>query len=821
MSNTPLMAIIPPAKPTDLENFFGQLMPAEGNFRMLMIQRGGHKTHESFETIAAITNRVIELEAEAGVEVYHAVASFNHHHDEKKDHGLERWGRKGENVAYVSAFFLDIDVADDKPSKAYVTIEQAVDGLARFVESFGIPYSYLIRSGSGLHVYWFLDVDVARDKWCRVATKFKDVTKALELLADPSRTADPTSLLRPVGTTNRKAKYGPSGQMVEGSWCRFGRVRFEDFDNACMRALEKVGAVTTESPLNLIGTSEAMGIAPKHWFDDLTAEAKLCILRSMLNSLPAEWVADYDSWVKVGAWLADEVELPRQALFNLWAAWSKSTEKGRTSWQHQPEAKHRRKWNGFNRGSIGSLIYYAKRFGWVAEPSVLDRSYDELQVRYKTVEHASIAISKTYAYARLLDKFISTDGAVLSVESFNRSLARTMPLDRNGKPMPAEFIAIKLGASTHVDAVGYAPGEEFIYVDKGTMLRMANRYQHHAVAELEPVPGEIKLLDYFRDHIVAGDEDTRRMLHYWDQALAYLVQHPRERIPKVFLLIGEKQGSGKSTFTLGFTRALFGWNNVAKVSNSEIRSGFNEWMVGGKIVCLEEIWMPERKDSRDLVNSLKDNITDGIARIHPKGSKGYQMTNPATYLASSNHLDAVDLADGDRRWVVAHTKAGTLNQCFAQWLYRWLEVGSRGPGVLQWIYRRKSLAGFNPHTDVPHSQAKLALMDLSQTEVERCVFEGWISREGPFALDLTTLSDIRQYLALKQRTDSSDKQIQLALQVPRVGAIPARAKKEREGKTLVKRLWILRDKEFYRSLGPARLYDAYAGMITQKASLAL
>ncbi len=809
------MAMIQPAKPSNLENFFGQLLPADGNCWMLMLKRGEYFDHESFDTVEAITDRVNALEAE-GVEVYHAVASFIHRHDANKDGSTDRWGRKAENVAFVSAFFLDVDVAEDKPGNAYATIEEAEDGLSRFVEAFGMPYNYLVRSGSGFHVYWFLDVDVPRDEWRRIALKFKDATKSAGLLADPVRTADPASVLRPVGTTNRKTKYGPAGRPVAGKWCRFGKVNLGEFEATCDRLLSsQLAAGRTPIPNASSSTkTDVEPTQPPRWFDDLADDVRMRVLRSMLAKLNTRSVSDYSDWISVGAALAGVEGLPRDDLFDLWAEWSQSTDEGASSWCEDSPEEQRRRFDGLTRSGVGALIVRAKEAGWVNP--LLDAQLGKVRTvtgvvedRYPTVDAARAAIAKNFAYARLDDKFVSRDGAVLSAEAFERYVARYMPLDSNGKPMSAVYIATKLGAASNVEVAGYAPGRDFIYEDHGTHQLMANKYQPQIVDELEPTELELKALVFFKKHLASDDAGTEEMIRYFDQALAYLVQHPTERIPKVFLMIGETQGSGKSTYTLGFTRALFGSRNVGKATNSEIKSNFNDWMTGYQIVCLEEIWMADRKDSRDLVNSLKDNITDGIARIHPKGGKGFQMTNPATYFASSNHLDAVDLADGDRRWAIAHTKAGALDLRFADWLHRWLQPDGRGPGVLRYIYSRMSLEGFDPYGSTPRSQAKVDVVELSHTDIERIVFDAWAESTGPFKTDLTTLEDVCQFVSTKLGNNASRKQVQLALQSTRVNAKQTRAKKERNGMTAVKRLWITGNHAAYGQLGPAQLYDAY------------
>jgi hypothetical protein len=59
-------------------------------------------------------------------------------------------------------------------------------------------------SGGGIHCYWSLTKTVGPKTWNSMATMLKAAFKESGLLVDPSRTADMSSVLRPVGSHNRK-----------------------------------------------------------------------------------------------------------------------------------------------------------------------------------------------------------------------------------------------------------------------------------------------------------------------------------------------------------------------------------------------------------------------------------------------------------------------------------------------------------------------------------------------------------------------------------------------------------------------------------------
>lgn len=125
--------------------------------------------------------------------------------------------RNQANVKSIQAFWLDIDCGDGKD---YPTQQEGLDALARFLKATSFPQPYIVSSGHGLHVYWVLQTPLAPSVWVGYAKQLKALCVYEGLKADPARTADSASLLRPVGTYNRK--YGDNAQIffiMKGQSC--------------------------------------------------------------------------------------------------------------------------------------------------------------------------------------------------------------------------------------------------------------------------------------------------------------------------------------------------------------------------------------------------------------------------------------------------------------------------------------------------------------------------------------------------------------------------------------------------------------------------
>ena len=810
-----LTAMILPHKPPDLDSFFGQLLPALGNYWMLMLKRGEHRWHESFDSIDGMANRVRELEAENGVEIFHAIASFNHRHDEIKDGCAERWGRKNENVAYISAFVLDIDVDLAKPGRAYATIEEAKEALAQFVDAFGVQYHYLVRSGGGLHVYWFLDQDVQREEWRRIALKFKDATKVAGLLADPARTADPASVLRPVGTTNRKPKYGPAGRPVEGKWCRFGRVNVEAFEAACDRLIGDridMDHATLSSPSVAAGTTLAPTQAP-HWFDGLSCDVKMHALRSMLAKLPTLSVLDYRDWLSVGAALAGVEGVPRDALFDLWAQWSQGSEAGAASWRESSTDEQRLRWDGLNRSGVGALILRAKSAGWL--PDSLCGAPGELAASGLVAEALEACgdrwvLAQAEAYMRQhviyvkADNTYFLDGLPLSKEALDTALARHMPISK--RQITASSL-LKEGSGSIVDHLGYKPGAARTYKDRSGRT-IANTWREHAIQPSKPSKEDAQSFVDFVKHLSNDDKETSAGIKRFFTKIAYLLKNPSARIRHATLLIGRNEGCGKTTLTHDIPVALFGGDNVRNVETRELSKDFNGYVNEARILVLPELWLGNRKDALAQANNLKPLIADDSITVENKFKNVRPIENVTTIFANSNHTDAILFGECDRRYDVIATSAPMMPA----------ELGTRihslikeRPGALLWLVLAygKDAESFDPNAPPPQTAAKKSMMESGRGVWAQRMRDAFESHEWPFKGDISAVSDVKQLLAREIERLPYDSAIHRELLEMSDGAFSVQAQRRKGAGSEQKRVIVMRNVSAWKDAGPSALYDHY------------
>lgn len=197
--------------------FLKAILPEGCYYFVVTPSPNGHGfKHFACETIAEAAARAEYLDREQNLNVYFACAGYREPRITEIVEGKEKHKfRTKTNVKLVKAFWLDLDVGENEPGKPakYASQADAVAGLAKFLRATNLPTPMVVNSGYGVHCYWPLTQALLPGQWAHTAGMLKQLTNALGLLADNSRTSDEASILRPVGTHNRKVKNGVQGAM--------------------------------------------------------------------------------------------------------------------------------------------------------------------------------------------------------------------------------------------------------------------------------------------------------------------------------------------------------------------------------------------------------------------------------------------------------------------------------------------------------------------------------------------------------------------------------------------------------------------------------
>lgn len=187
----------------DTKTFLGRILPEQGCYIGVVFPKGmkGRPSQMVVDTTEQLSNLLLKADSK-GISAYHACASYK----DKKGAWDERRGkfrkRVVANTAFVRAQWLDIDVG---PDKDYATRREALTALHCMCTALKLPAPMIVGSGkAGLHCYWCYASDIRSDEAAATAVAFSSALKSVGFKHDLSRTSDMASILRPVGTHNRK-----------------------------------------------------------------------------------------------------------------------------------------------------------------------------------------------------------------------------------------------------------------------------------------------------------------------------------------------------------------------------------------------------------------------------------------------------------------------------------------------------------------------------------------------------------------------------------------------------------------------------------------
>jgi hypothetical protein len=248
----------------DTREFFQTILPAEGRFFVVLLDASGKPRHlacGSHDDLAQVVDKYRDNEQFA---VYHGCAAYREPHIEVD--GKKRW-RIAENWDRAQSFWLDIDCAPEKAEAGTGYIDKPAGWAATqiFCKKVGLPLPMVVDSGNGLHCYWPLTKPISPTTWRKLAGALKALTLATGFLADQSRTGDFASILRPVGTINRKGE--PKEVKVKRT-CE--RVVPEDFAEALRAA---VNIFCDELPANPPNSASINDDLLAHVPDSLSSSA--------------------------------------------------------------------------------------------------------------------------------------------------------------------------------------------------------------------------------------------------------------------------------------------------------------------------------------------------------------------------------------------------------------------------------------------------------------------------------------------------------------------------------------------------------------------
>ena len=326
-----------------LKEFLDRILPNEGLLCGASPNAVGFR-HHFFQTTSELSAFLLSQDA-LGHTVYFACSSYS-----------EPTSRKGINVHGTKSLWLDIDAGHGKP---YDNAKTAAKAVVQFCKSTGLPSPIFVGSGNGIHVYWPLDRMLEPREWRPLALSLKQKCEQYGLHADPSRTADVVSILRPPGTHNRKNLSLP--RLVEvGPLHR----------PYAVDELRKILGVTVANEGHRADLNADISNihSPPAYSEDEERR-----IRSALARIPAE---EWRDWLNIG--MALHWTGWGDLAFRIWNEWSQTApHKYDENVQAKTWASFDRPYDG-DRIKLATLFHLAKRFGW-SESSSADENHKQVR----------------------------------------------------------------------------------------------------------------------------------------------------------------------------------------------------------------------------------------------------------------------------------------------------------------------------------------------------------------------------------------------------------------------------------------------------------
>ena len=203
----------------DTRTFLEFVLPSNGvkyvaqYRRKLDHPKGGVFLHKAFQDLDLMSDAILDLDRSTNDNVYFAMASYKEvrfktvtRHDKEFTFVV---GRTQDNASRVKCLWQDWDVGKANDAASYATREEALAGLKTYLAATRLPIPLIVSSGYGLHTYWVFSEDVAVAEWESIARYQRVIMRHLGVKFDPSRDRDCASVLRPVGTRNKKPGSEP------------------------------------------------------------------------------------------------------------------------------------------------------------------------------------------------------------------------------------------------------------------------------------------------------------------------------------------------------------------------------------------------------------------------------------------------------------------------------------------------------------------------------------------------------------------------------------------------------------------------------------
>lgn len=248
--------------------------------------------------------------------------------------------------------------------------------------------------------------------------------------------------------------------------------------------------------------------------------------------------------------------------------------------------------------------------------------------------------------------------------------------------------------------------------------------------------------------LTVADPRERELMLDW---MAFVYANPGARVRWALLLWGI-EGNGKSYFHRVLGRLM--GTDSRTVAASTIEERFTDWAEGCRLIGIEEIRVSGTNKWRTL-DKMKPFISNDEIQVEGKGQKAHVVPNFASYMLFTNHIDAIPVTEGDRRYFVVFTRHRTKQELLEahdgeqgvkDYFQRLFDVSLAGAGGIgRMLLDRQYGPEFDPNGRAPDSRGREEMRMMHVTEEDEALTDALEQYRGPHVneliIDVTQLQD--------------------------------------------------------------------------------
>lgn len=389
-----------------------------------------------------------------------------------------------------------------------------------------------------------------------------------------------------------------------------------------------------------------------------------------------------------------------------------------------------------SRVPVDYLISMARKFGWRGDAALDFKDFGQVDEDSDARDSAGdkrprrVADDPVEVLARKL-VYIDTEqlfivkatGDIYSPEALNCAPhlgATVAEPGTGGKNSPANRLRQSSTPMQIVKGIVYLPGEPTLtnWTRNGRTDLFYNRWHARVFPVFDSVTDDD--IRPWLDHVayIVPDEAEREVLLDF---FAHVLQKRGAKIRWAPLIIG-KQGTGKDLMIKPIVNYLA--HNARDVRPEQLTARFNDFLESELLVVQElKRSITQANSTYNRIKTLIASTANEVNYIERKFQTPYPIPNVVNWVFFSNHFDAIEIEDDDRRFLVIASDVEkrdpeyyrALAVDFYQKESGWLKVAS-------WLLKR-DLSGFNPAEPPMQTEGKALLIDAQRPAISRAVEE--------------------------------------------------------------------------------------------------